>query len=216
MTGRVSVITCVRGGEAFLREALDSIADQAVPDVEAIVVDDGSPDNSAAVARSHRLKPVVVSQPPSGLGVALNRGMRVASGEFVAFLDYDDLWPAGRLSDMLAAIAQEPPVGAVYGKVVNTTVDLAPLGEPLAVRLLGALLIRREAALRVGEFRTDVVHAGVLDWISRAMTAGLRFREMDRVVLLRRIHGNNVGIRERSTASADLLRVIRDHVQRKR
>ena len=217
MAGQViSVITCVRDGEAFLSDALDSIADQVVPNVEAIVVDDGSQDNSAGIARSHRLKPKVVSQPPTGLGAALNHGMRIASGEFVAFIDHDDLWTSGRLSDMLAAITQKPEVDAVYGKVVNTNADRVPLGEPVAVRLLGALLMRRTAALQVGEFRTDIVHAAVLDWISRAMTGGLRFREVDRVVLRRRIHGDNLGIRQRSTAPADLLKVIRDHVQRKR
>jgi glycosyltransferase involved in cell wall biosynthesis len=217
MPGRViSVIICVRDGEAFLREALDSIADQALPNVEAIVVDDGSQDNSAAIARSHRIEARVVSQPPSGLSAALNCGVRIASGEFVAFLDHDDVWPSGRLSDMLAAIRQAPELDAVYGKVVNTNADLVPLGDPVAVRLLGALLVRRKAALQVGEFRTDIVHAAILDWMSRATTAGLQFREVDRVVLLRRIHGENLGLRQRSTAPADLLKVIRDHVQRNR
>jgi hypothetical protein len=76
------------------------------------------------------------------------------------------------------------------------------------------MVLRHASAQRVGPFRTDVTHAAILDWISRATAAGLQFRVLDLVVLLRRIHGDNLGIRQRSKMRGDLLRVIRDHWKR--
>jgi glycosyltransferase involved in cell wall biosynthesis len=206
---------CVRDGEAYLGEALDSIADQERL-VETIVIDDGSRDGSCALAASHRLAPQVVRQAPQGLGSALNHGLRLARGELLAFLDCDDVWPRGRLAALLGALSEDPEADAVYGQVVNTDARLAPVAAPVAVKLLGALLIRREAAERVGAFRTDIAHAAILDWISRTSKAALRFRALEQVVLLRRIHGDNMGIRERAGARDDLLRVVRDHLRRKR
>ena len=172
----VSVVMCVRDGERYLREALDSIAGQRRNDLE-VVVDDGSKDDSAQIARDHPLKPEILSQQPLGASAALNYGIRVARGRYLAFLDCDDVWTIGRLD---------------------------------------AMLVKRSSALRVGEFRTDIAHAAVVDWNSRATALRLRFQALNDIVLLRRIHGDNMGIRERGAARADLLRVVRDHLNRTR
>ena len=212
----VSVIVGVRDGEQYLGEALDSIANQRVEDIEVIVVDDGSCDASAEIAKRHHLSPRVVSQETLGVSAALNHGIRVARGRYLAFLDCDDLWPTGRLTAMLDAIEWEADIDCVFGNAVNTNERLDPIAAPRPARLVGALLIKRASALRVGEFRPDVAHAAILDWSSRAEAAGLRFEIVNELVLLRRIHGGNLGIRDRPTARRDLLRVVRDHHKRKR
>src|SRR5262249_32461589 len=93
MTTGVSVIICVRNGEAYLRDALDSVAAQDMANLESIVIDDGSEDGSAAIAQSHAVRPRVISRPPSGYPASLNAGVEAASKDFVAFLDSDDVWP---------------------------------------------------------------------------------------------------------------------------
>ena len=100
----VSVIVCVRNGEAFLDDALDSIAAQEFADLETIVIDDGSTDNSADRARQHSFSPLVVSQQPLGVGAAINHGIKLARGRYLAFLDCDDVWPKGRLAAMVQAL----------------------------------------------------------------------------------------------------------------
>lgn len=211
----VSVIVCVRNGEAFLDEALDSIAAQEFADLETIVIDDGSTDNSADRARQHSFAPLVVSQPALGVGAAINHGIKLARGRYLAFLDCDDVWPKGRLAAMVQAAERHVDIDYVFGSVVNTDEQLNPTHRPQPARLLGSLLIKRASAERIGEFRTDVTHAGIVDWISRAVVLGLRFVMLDQLVLCRRIHGTNLG-RDRPTASRDLLRVIRDHHRRTR
>jgi glycosyltransferase involved in cell wall biosynthesis len=212
----VSVIMCVRDGATYLREALDSIAGHGCDDLEVIVVDDGSTDDSVRIAAAHPLKPAIVSQPPLGINVALNRGLQAARGRVLSFLDCDDIWPDGRLAALLAALERMPHLDFVYGLTINTDEQLNDAGQPTPARLLGAMLIRREAARRVGAFRTDIAHAAIIDWHGRASALGLQHTMTGDLVLRRRIHGGNMGIRDRPRARTDLLRVVRDHVARKR
>ena len=212
----VSVIVCVRNGEKYLREALDSIAGQGFEDMEVIVVDDGSNDDSVQIAKNHPLLPKIVSQEPLGLGAALNHGIHIARGRFLAFLDCDDVWPSGRLETMLAVFKYNPDKDCIFGRTVNTNEHLEQIGPPLPARVFGAMLIKRESFLKIGELRTDVAHGVVVDWHSRATLMSLKFHGLDDVLLLRRIHDDNMGIRDRRRAKADLLRIIRDHQTRKR
>jgi glycosyltransferase involved in cell wall biosynthesis len=212
----VSAIMCVRNGAKYLREALDSIANQRLEDLQVIIVDDGSTDDSVQIARDHSLMPEIVSQKPLGLGAALNYGIRVARGRFLSFLDCDDVWMPGRLDSMLAVFEKDSKIDFVFGKTVNTDEHLNEISQPRSARLIGATMIKRASALRIGELRTDVSHAAILDWSGRASILGLQYHMMNEVVLLRRIHGENMGIRDRLKARADLLRVVRGHLKRKR
>lgn len=216
MTGPlVSAILSVRDGERYLAEALDSIVNQQRKDLEVIVVDDGSRDASVEVAKQHRVSPQVLVQRQLGVSAALNHAIRIARGQYLTFLDCDDIWPPGRLTAMLES-TEWADTDCVVGKVVNTDERLNPITAAHTVRLLGALLIKRTSALRVGEFRTDLAHAAIIAWISRAEALGLKFFNLDQLVLVRRIHGGNFGIRDHRMARGDLLRAIREHHNRKR
>jgi GT2 family glycosyltransferase len=87
---RVSVVCCSYNGQATIRDTLEALARVDYPDYEVIVVDDGSTDATAAIARSYGAK--VVSTPNQGLSAARNVGMHAASGEIVAYID-DDAYP---------------------------------------------------------------------------------------------------------------------------
>lgn len=212
----VSTIMCVRNGAKYLREALDSIAHQNCADLQLIIVDDGSTDQSVQIASSHRLMPEIFSQEPLGIGAALNHGLRFARGRLLAFLDCDDIWPRGRLDVMLAAFNVDKTLDFVFGKTVNTDQHLKEIGPALPARLLGAMMIKHASALKIGTFSTDLAHAAIVDWNSRAAVLGLRSHALNDIVLLRRIHGGNMGLLDRTTARADLLRVVRGHLERKR
>ena len=207
----VSVVICVRNGERYLAQAHDSVVAQSLDHIEVIVVDDGSSDNSTGLAERHAAQPKIVRRPPLGLPAALNEGLLQATGRFIAFLDCDDIWPAERLHKMLAPFGMEPACDFVFGAMVNTDSALRPIGNAALARMLTAGLLRRAAALAVGDFRTDVVHGSAIDWISRAASIGLKFVVINDLVLLRRVHGDNMGIVQRERARRDLLRVIRDH-----
>ena len=86
----VSVVVPVYNGEAFLRETLDSVFAQDYDPIEVIVVDDGSTDGSARIAQSYS-EVRYHWQENAGPAAARNRGIEVAQGEFVAFVDSDDI-----------------------------------------------------------------------------------------------------------------------------
>jgi glycosyltransferase involved in cell wall biosynthesis len=212
MMAGVSVIICVRDGEAYLRDALDSVAAQDAADLETIVIDDGSADRSAEIARAHRVGARVVSRQASGQPAALNAGLELAGKDFIALLDSDDVWPQGRLANMLRMFDSDPGNEMVYGQMVNTNDALEPIQAPLATRLLPCSLVRRAVFARVGRFRTDVQHATSVDWMIRAATMKIRMAPLESVVLLRRVHASNFSVRD--GARRDLLRIVREHRER--
>lgn len=102
---RFSVIVPVYNVEKYLRECLDSVLNQSYPDWEAICVNDGSTDGSAAILEEYAQKEArvkVVSQPNGGLSAARNTGLKAASGEYVLFLDSDD-WLEPQALEVLAS-----------------------------------------------------------------------------------------------------------------
>lgn len=194
----VSVVMPVLDGERYLEAALDSIVEQGHPDLEIVVVDDGSTDGSADIASQYT--DIVLRQEHRGLGTALSRGVAATSGELLAFLDADDLWTAGRLDTMLAALDADGELGAVLGQVEQFfSPDLDPAHrDRLQVAAMtipgfvqGAMVIRRAAFDEVGSFDAALSAAPILDWWQRAEDAGLRHRMLDAVVLRRRIHASN-------------------------
>ena len=94
------VIPCYNGGR-FLGETLTSVMHQTYPAYEVLVIDDGSTDDSAAIAESYGPPVRVIRQPNRGESIARNRGIEEARGEWVAFLDADDLWSPTKLQQQL-------------------------------------------------------------------------------------------------------------------
>ena len=104
---RVSVIMPVYNNEAYLRQTLDSLKQQTFPDFEALCVDDGSTDRSAGIIREYAAKDPrfhYIHQENSGAGCARNHGKRKARGEYIAFLDGDDLYAPTYLQRMTEAL----------------------------------------------------------------------------------------------------------------
>jgi glycosyltransferase involved in cell wall biosynthesis len=103
----ISVVIPCYNGAKYLRETLESALAQTHPPLEVLVVDDGSTDDSAAIAESFGPPVRVIRQPNQGESVARNRGIDEARGEWVAFLDADDLWLREKLEKQVAAARPE-------------------------------------------------------------------------------------------------------------
>jgi len=111
----VSVVIPCHNAAPFLRETLDSVLSQTQPALEVIVVDDGSTDDSAAIAESYGPPVRVIRQANGGESVARNRGIEEAKGDWIAFLDADDVWKPEKLEGQSAAI--EPGVVCLHTEV---------------------------------------------------------------------------------------------------
>lgn len=115
----VSVITPARNAGPFLRQAIASVQAQTIAEWELLIVDDGSTDDSraiaAAAARADRRVRPLSTRSRVGAAAARNLGLANARGEFVAFLDADDLFEPDKLGMELAAMSAHPSAAMVYG-----------------------------------------------------------------------------------------------------
>jgi glycosyltransferase involved in cell wall biosynthesis len=107
----------------YLPDTLDSVLRQSYPQVEIVVVDDGSTDNTPRILAGYGDRLTVVSQPHQGLGAARNAGVRRATGDFVAFLDADDIWEPDKLELQMQLFLAHPSTDVTYTNFV-------PFGEP--------------------------------------------------------------------------------------
>ena len=221
--GLVSAIVPVFNGERFLREALDSIAAQDYAPLEMIVVDDGSTDDSALIAQrcaqAHYL-----FQPNQGCGPAKNTGLSAAHGEFIAFLDADDLWLPGKIRQQVEALRRAPEAGITTGRMTfffepgvsrPAWVPAAFLTEPQPAYLPSGLLIRRSVFDQVGIFDSTFALTNDYEWLTRARDAGVPEVLTPHVVVRRRVHDGNLTYRT-AELSEELLRMLRTSVHRKK
>jgi len=220
----ISVIIPVYNGERYLAAAIESILRQTWCAVETIVIDDGSTDQSAAVARSFapRVKYELVRH--GGAGAARNRGVERATGDYLAFLDADDLWTHTKLELQMHRFHSNDAPDYVLGHVEQfVSPDLpAPVAErihcpaesmPGAVP--GTLLISASAFSRVGPFSETVRAGEFIEWHSRAGESGLKPCMLPEVVLRRRLHATNLGILRRD-ARSDYVRIVKAIIDRRR
>jgi glycosyltransferase involved in cell wall biosynthesis len=214
----VSVMIGAYDAAPYLGEAIESVLAQDYEPLELIVVDDGSTDGTADVARSFA-QAKVIQQENAGNGAARNRAVEEASGELYAFLT------AGKLSLQKSALDADPGLDMVFGHVreflspeldEETRASLRPpAAEPMPWTAPNLMLIRRESFQRVGPFTTAVRVGVTVDWFARAAEAGLRYSILPEVVLERRLHTQNNGLRERASRS-QYLEVIRQAMERRR
>ena len=195
----ISVIVPVFNGAHFLAQAVDSILAQNYPSVEVIVVDDGSTDDiSGAVARL----PIDVRlfrQENTGPAAARNRGIRDASAALIAFLDVDDLWPAGTLQTLQETLSRDPNLAVVRGHAEVVSLDTASgkmrtIGTPATTfpNYIGAGLYRRQAFETVGLFDSTLRFSEDSDWYRRLGESGLKSERLDLTTLIVRRHGANM------------------------
>jgi len=218
IAGRVSVVIPLYNGARYIAAALDSVYAQGQDDMEVIVVDDGSTDAGADVVLAYPQPVSLVAQANSGSGAARNHGAAMARGEFLAFLDADDLWAEGKLAAQLALFAQQPRLDVVWGLVREFNHGQVPqevAAAPLAGGHPGTALMRRVAFHRAGGFPAAVRDAEVIDWVSAIGAAGLACMTLERVVMYRRLHPGNKG-RVNPNAKREYLQALKRHLDRHR
>ena len=220
----VGVVLAVHNGEAFLREALDSIAAQTVQPIDVVAVDDGSTDESVAMLRAFGIQTLRTDN--AGQAVTRDRGIAAVRGDLVAFLDQDDRWLPDKLAQQVSRLAAEPDldfVGALSTVFLDAGTERPQWWKPLWDRgvpepslLPSATLYRRSAFERVGGFATDAVRVSEdIAWTARAQDLGLRRAIVEKVLVQRRIHGHNTS-GDQEARVREHLSILRQSLARKR
>ena len=216
----VSVIIPVYNGERFLAEAIESVLSQTYPNCEVIVVDDGSTDHSPEIARSYQ-SVGFVRQEHAGTAAARNRGIKHSAGEYLAFLDADDLWLPDKLRLQMAELNADPSLGIVSGLVEQFVVPglegrfSVPAGPQEGYSAI-AIVIRRSVLERLGGFHEDAPGAETVSWFIRLAELGIPMRMLTQVIARRRIHGENATLRNRVEKDRNMMRLLKRSIERKR
>lgn len=219
----VSVIIPVYNGERYLAEAIESVLAQTYRPIQIIVVDDGSSDRSADIAQSYEGIHYLY-QSNQGQAAAMNAGLRVARGQFIAFLDADDLWTSTKLSIQMDYLLKHSLVGCVIARMQNfleantqppprLTRDL--LLTDHAALSVGSLVARRTVFEQVGDFDTTYSHAKDVDWFVRVREAGIIIEILPETLLHRRLHGSNRSYHTQAR-TLEFMRVVKSSIDRKR
>ena len=218
----VSVIIPVYNGGRYLAEAIESVLDQNYCPIEVIVVDDGSTDGSADVARSFSESVHYFYQPNQGVAAARNAGINNSSGELIAFLDADDLWAHNKLSVQVDCLLMHPNIGYILGRQQNF-LELG-IDKPYWLRkehllndhlgFLPTSLIRRDIFDKVGLFNPNYKISEDMEWFSRVKDASIPMMVVPEIVLYRRIHDTNLSYQLKASGST-VLRALRASVHRK-
>jgi glycosyltransferase involved in cell wall biosynthesis len=218
----VSVVVPVYNGERFLAECLDSLVAQDYPAVEIVVVDDGSTDGSAAIAE--RYDGVrVLRRAHVGLAATRNAGVRATTGSLIGFCDADDWWKPQKASAQVAYLEAHPEVDIALCRLethfepgVAHPAWLIPdqrYGDLDGVSPTSALF--RPAVFEQLEYRTDMVPGSDTNLLIRARTAGFHIAVIDELLLVRRIHGDNMNDRVGPAYQA-MFDTVREHLRNRR
>jgi predicted O-methyltransferase YrrM len=206
MTASISAIVTTYNNAPYLPEALDSILAQTLSPSEIIVIDDASTDETPAIlaryaAQDARFR-IERFAANSGVVTARNRGIALASGDFIAFLDADDRWTPDKLALQHAEFAADPSLDAVFGmarQFITPDMDAEQaarisIPNPTApAYVVGGALFRRELFETIGVFEgDDRQHYSFMAWYMTARERCMRERMILPVILERRIHMTNI------------------------
>ncbi|MES1941384.1 family 2 glycosyl transferase [Salinisphaera sp. T5B8] len=194
-TPRFSVVVPVYNAEDSLIATVESVLAQSERNFELWLIDDGSSDGSLAIMRAlaaHDRRIHVRTQRNAGVSHTRNLGVRLARGQFVAFLDADDIWHPDKLATHWQFHLDHPQVRCSYAQIAflqqgeaglrdARTHSTVPAGRLSLARVLGEnpvctssnIVIDRQCFERIGGFDTAMQYAEDQEWLARAVSAGL-------------------------------------------
>jgi len=211
----IAVITPVRNGMLYLRDAIKSILAQQHPNIEIIVVDDASTDGSGELATSMGCR--VLHTPGVGPAAARNTGIRAAQSDLLFFLDADDLAGPNALQNMVDALMRSPDAGFAQGYIQNfiakPDAPIYVISKPYRFVNLGSALWRRSVFETVGLFDESLRLGEDQDLLMRCWEHDISKALVNFVALYYRRHPGNM-TRGLKGAEFGLMRVYRNRIER--
>jgi glycosyltransferase involved in cell wall biosynthesis len=228
MNSLVSIIIPVYNAEPYITDALMSVLNQDYRPIEIICCDDGSTDASydrlLTIAQQYPELQVVKHENNQGIAATRNTALSRASGDYIAFMDADDVWINGKLRTQIEWLTNHPEHDMVYTHMecfISPELPDAikeqrycPIGSTPGY-IPGTAVIRASSFTSVGLFNPVWRVGEFVDWLARAKDAGLESHLIETTFYRRRIHATNTGVTERPSR-ADYLKIIKQSLDRRK
>lgn len=207
----ISIIMPTYNRVGFIEEAINSIAIQSFPRIQLIVVDDGSTDGTCEKMREiMTLYPEIdirfCKQEHAGISAARNRGIVEAEGEWIGFLDSDDLWHKHKARKQIEYLERHPECEILFTRYENfmdPNIDRPGerqiiLSQEVDKWYLASAMVRKNLFGRCGHFSLELERWEDSEWVTRAKILGVDISHcLEESLYYRRIHGNNVSLGDR-------------------
>ncbi len=186
MKPKLSVVIASYNHQDYIAQTLKSLEDQTFQDFEIVMVDDGSTDRTIQVARSTASRAQIVTQPNQGVVAARNHGMSLAKGEYICFIDSDDVVLPERFERQIAALDADPELGLVFadaliidsqGRQIGKFSDVYPVvpGDVAEMLVLHycftpmiTVMVRMDVLKKTGPFEKPGPISDYMKWIEIA------------------------------------------------
>ena len=182
----ISIVMPTYNAAKFIHQTIQSVLNQSLSDFEYLILDDGSSDRSLAIAREYELgdrRIQVFSHPNQGVSATRNRGIKLARGNLIAFLDADDIWFPDKLAAHVEHFQANPNLA--FSRVEFMTLNGEPTGQVSTSRLfhlkpedflyenptstMSNPVTRAEVFTQVGGFAEDMSYCEDLEWLFRVI-----------------------------------------------
>jgi len=224
---RASVIMPVKNGANFIEETLTTVFANTIAEDEIIIIDDGSTDDTLDIlerlSQSSKTPIIIIKGSNLLASGARNKGLEVAKGEYISFVDHDDLWPKGRLDRHLELLSQQN-VDVIQGKIEYFSKDsdslkrfkTLPEDKCIYFCQLGSFTYKANIFEVLGHFNPTFKYGEDLDFYFRLQEKiDPIYRDVN-VSLRYRIHGENMTSSSEFNNINTLARVLHASIQRKR
>ena len=184
----ISIVMPTYNAAKFIHQTIQSVLNQSLSDFEYLILDDGSSDRSLAIAREYALgdrRIQVFSHPNQGVSATRNRGIKLARGNLIAFLDADDIWFPDKLAAHVEHFQANPNLAVSFSRVEFMTLNGEPTGQVSTSRLfhlkpedflyenptstMSNPVTRAEVFTQVGGFAEDMSYCEDLEWLFRVI-----------------------------------------------
>jgi len=221
---KISVLIPVYNAASYIEAAIESVKKQTCPVFEIIVIDDGSADETESLIKD-RDDICYIRCGHQGISYVRNRGIAEASGNWIAFIDADDLWTPDKIEKQTAYINDHPGCQIVFSKYENFTdipvEDLTKRQKKVLNTMpypyLASALINRSVFDKYGLFDTKYPYGEDTEWLNRLKIAGADIScQVEEVLYRRRIHRDNITLSHNVPDKNEMLSLMADSIRNAR
>jgi glycosyltransferase involved in cell wall biosynthesis len=225
---RASIIMPVKNGENFIKETLLSLIENISQEDEIIIIDDGSTDNTVKIinnfSRKFKVSVLLVHGSnllPSG---ARNKGLEIAHGEYISFIDHDDLWPKNRLNHHLNLLSNLSHTDVIQGRVkyFSTTpskldiFDFLDKDHTAFFWQLGSFTFKSNVFKKIGAFNPELKFGEDVDLYTKVLDGGYHIHKDEEIALHYRLHETNMTNDYSENNNRVLLKILSASIKRKK